>query len=324
MATEAAPPTDAPAPPQPAIPKKTYVYVGLIFAAMWGFAIYTGSLVVEIIVGVLTLVVAGLLIYALRMVRKQRALIGTLQGATQSPEARREALAKLEVGKDADEPTNLFARAQLMAQDDAKGALAVLDKKELKTYPAAMQDDVALLKTQLLLGMGRTQDARKVAETINLDNPSRKEVRTMAAVIVAEAFARTGKPKEALALVDSIEPPKKDAEQILVQARVVKVFAKFAMNQRPAARAELRLARRRRRQLPRPLPHAAVQGAPRAAEARAPGPRGEPGVAQGRQGRSQVATAVARLPSASRTAGNPRSRTGAARAQPSGPRAATT
>ena len=69
-------------------------------------------------------------------------------------------------------------------------------------------------KTQLYLGIGRTQDARKAADTINLDNPSRKEVRTMAAVIVAEAWARTGKPKEALALLDSIELPKKDADQI--------------------------------------------------------------------------------------------------------------
>jgi hypothetical protein len=239
VATPEAAPTDAPAVPQPAIPKKTYLYIALVLGALWGFAIYTGSLVVEIIVGVLTVVVAGLLIYALRMVKRQRELVGTLQGATQSPEARREALAKLEAGKDANDPTNLFARAQLMAQDDPKAALAVLDKQELSKYPAAMQDDVAILKTQLLLGMGRTQDARKVAETINLDNPSRKEIRPMAAVIVAEAFARTGKPKEALALVDSVEPPKKDAEQILVQARVVKVFAKFAMNQRPAARAEL-------------------------------------------------------------------------------------
>jgi hypothetical protein len=211
----------------------------LIFAALWAFAIYTGSLAVEIIVGVLTAIVIGLLLYALRMVKKQRALIGTLQGATQSPEARREALAKLQEGKDADEPTNVFARAQLMAQDDPKAALALLDKTELKKYPAAMQDDVAILKTQLYLGMGRTQDARKVAETINLENPSRKEMKSMASVIVAEAFARTGKPREALALVDGLEPPKKDAEQLLVQARVVKVFAKFAMNQRPAARAEL-------------------------------------------------------------------------------------
>ena len=61
----------------------------------------------------------------------------------------------------------------------------------------------------------------------------------MAAAIVAEAWARTGKPKEALALLDSIELPKKDAEQIAMQARVARVFARFAANQRGRARNEL-------------------------------------------------------------------------------------
>ena len=232
-------PPDAPAPPQPTIPKKTLVIAGLIVAGLWAFAIWTGSLVVQIIVGVLTAVIVGFLIWAFRLVSKQKRLVGVLQGAQQSPEARREALAKLEAQKDADSPQNLFARAQLVAQDDPKAALALLDKTPLKSYPAAMQDDVATLQAQLYLSMGRTQEARKVAETINLDNPQRKEVRTMSGVIVAEAFARTGKPKEALALLDTLEPVKKDADAIDVQTRVVRVFAKFAMNQRPAARAEL-------------------------------------------------------------------------------------
>ena len=70
-----------------------------------------------------------------------------------------------------------------------------------------MQDDVSLLKTQLYLGIGRTADARKAADTINLDNPERKQARPLAASIVAEAWARTGKPKEALALLDTIELP---------------------------------------------------------------------------------------------------------------------
>jgi hypothetical protein len=206
---------------------------------LWAFAIHTGSLVVEIIVAVLTAIAVGLLLYALHVVRKQRGLVQTLQGATDSPEARRDALAKLEAAKDADEPTHLFARAQLMAQDDPKAALALLDKQELKTFPAAMQDDVAVLKTQLYLGLGRTQDARKVAETINLDNPQRKQMRSVAGAIVAEAFARTGKPKEALALLDTLEPPDKDADQLAIQTRIVRVFAKFALNQRAAARTEL-------------------------------------------------------------------------------------
>jgi hypothetical protein len=57
--------------------------------------------------------------------------------------------------------------------------------------------------------------------------------------IVAEAWGRTGKSKEALALLDSVELPKKNAEQIAVQLRIARVFAKFAANQRGPARAEL-------------------------------------------------------------------------------------
>jgi len=106
-------------------------------------------------------------------------------------------------------------------------------------FHAAMQDDVALLLAQLYLGTGRTQDARKAADTINIDNPERKEIRAMAAAIVSEAWARTGKPKEALALLDTIELPKKDSAQIATQIRVVRVFAKFAANQRGPARTEL-------------------------------------------------------------------------------------
>ena len=79
---EAAPTDDAPVAPQAAIPRKTFVYLGLMFTALWAFAIHTGSMVVEIIVGVLTAVAIGLLLYAFRMVRKQRGLVATLQGAT--------------------------------------------------------------------------------------------------------------------------------------------------------------------------------------------------------------------------------------------------
>jgi hypothetical protein len=178
------------------------------------------------------------LVWAFRTIRKQQRMVNLLQGATNA-DARREALAALSEGKDASSPTNLFARAQLLAADDPKAALAMIEKVELRTFPPVMQDDVALLKTQLLLGFGRTADARKVADTMNLDNPARKEVRALAASIVAEAWARTGKSKDALALLDTIEVPKQNAEQIRVQMRVARVFAKFAGGARQAARNEL-------------------------------------------------------------------------------------
>ncbi len=230
---------EAPQPPQIGFPKKTLYWIGGITAVIWAFAISTGSMWFMIILGVLTLVLGGLLLRAFLFIRKQKSVVGLLQGAASSPEARREALEKLQAGKDADDPTNVFARAQLMAADDPQGALKVIEKIPLAKFPPAMQDDVALLKTQLYLGLGRTADARKNADTINLDNPERKAARPLAGSIVAEAWARTGKPKEALALLDSIELPKKDGEQIAIQMQVARVFAKFAANQRKQAETEL-------------------------------------------------------------------------------------
>ncbi|MBA3541321.1 MAG: tetratricopeptide repeat protein [Deltaproteobacteria bacterium] len=232
-----------PAPEAPgvvsAIGKKRLIYVGIITLAVWAFAIQTGSKVLMIIVGVLTLLLIGIFLWAVRMIGKQKRMIGLMQGATGSVEARREALAKLEVGKDAKAPTTIFARAQLLASDDPKAALALLESVELKVFPATMQDDVSLLKVQIYLSVGRTQDARKCADSMNLENPARKEIRPLAASLVAEALARTGKPKEALALLDSIELPKKDREQIEMQAKVARVFARFAANQRAQAKREL-------------------------------------------------------------------------------------
>ncbi len=239
--TEPEPETALEAPQQPQIgfPKKTLYWIGGITAVIWAFAISTGSMWFMIVLGVLTLVLALLLLRAFLFIRKQKNVVGLLQGAASSPEARREALEKLQAGKDADDPTNVFARAQLMAADDPQGALKVIEKIALTKFPPAMQDDVALLKTQLYLGLGRTADARRNADTINLDNPERKAARPLAGSIVAEAWARTGKPKEALALLDSIELPKKDGEQIAIQMQVARVFAKFAANQRKQAETEL-------------------------------------------------------------------------------------
>lgn len=221
------------------IKKKTLITIAVVVVAVWAFAIQTGSTIFMIVVGCLTLLLAGVLVWALRQLRKQRGLVGLLRGASASPAARKSALAELEAKKDADSPLNVFARAQLMAGDNPAGALALLEPIGLKAYHAAMQDDVALLMTQLYLGLGRTQDARKMADTINVDNPDRKQVRAMAASIVGEAWARTGKPKEALALLETVEIPSSDAQQIGLQMRIVRVFAKFATNQRGPARSEL-------------------------------------------------------------------------------------
>jgi cbb3-type cytochrome oxidase subunit 3 len=237
--TEAAPDAPPGPPTVGGISRKALLWIGGVTLAIWAFAINTGNTVVLMVVGTLTLVLIGVLIWAMRTIRKHKSTLSLLQGAAASPEARRDALAKLSEGKDAKTPTNVFARAQLLASDEPLDALKLLGSIELRNYPPAMQDDVSLLQTQLYLRLGRTADARTSADLMNLDNPQRKEIRPLAASIVAEAWARTGKPKEALALLDTIELPKKDAEQIALQARFARVFARFAANQRGQARSEL-------------------------------------------------------------------------------------
>src|ERR1700712_823513 len=148
-----------------------WLRIGIVVAAVWAFTIYTGSTVLLIIVSVLTAVLIGVLWWALRTIKKHRSTISLLQGATAPPEARQAALAKLSDGKDANSPTNVFARAQLLAADDPQAALKLLGSIELRNYHPSMQDDVSLLQTQLYLRMGRTADARKTADVMNLDNP---------------------------------------------------------------------------------------------------------------------------------------------------------
>jgi hypothetical protein len=237
-------PESAPAPPeapkiQGGFSKKRIIWIVVIVGAVWAFAINTGSTIFMWIVGILTVLLLGLLVFAFRVMRKQKRVVELLQGSTQSTEARRAALEKLNAGKDANSPVNLFARAQLQAQDDPAAALKLLDSVELKIFPAQMQDDVSLLRVQLCLGLGKTAEARKSADLINLDNPQRAEMRPMAAAIVAEAWARQGKSKEALKLLDTIEYPKQNREQVEIQARVARIFAKFAAGQRAATRNEL-------------------------------------------------------------------------------------
>jgi hypothetical protein len=224
---------------QGGIKKKQLVIIGVVVALAWAFAINTGSTVLMIIVGVLAALLAAVLVYAYRMLSKQRRVVSLLQQGVQSPEARRDALAKLNASKDASSPTNIFARAQLMANEEPKEAMKLLESVELKVFPGPMQDDVSLLKAQLYLGYGRTQDARKAVDSMNLDNPARKEIRAFAASITAEAWARTGKSKEALALLETIELPKENREAIALQCKIARVFARFASGQRNVARAEM-------------------------------------------------------------------------------------
>jgi hypothetical protein len=234
-----APAEGAAAPAAGGFKKKNLITIGVVTALVWAFAIQTGSVILMSIVGVLTVVLIGVLIWVFRLLKKQRNLTSLLQGSMSSPEARREAIAKLSEGKDAGDVVNVFARAQLVAADDPAAALKMLETIDPKKVAAQMQDDVAILKSQLYLHFGRPRDARPLADRINVDNPQRKDARTMIVGIVAEAWGRTGKHEQALTLLDTVNIDAEKNVQQKVALLSARVFARFASGKRTMAKDDL-------------------------------------------------------------------------------------
>lgn len=237
--TEEKSPSPAAATQETGFKKKNIIVIGLVFAGLWFLAISSGSVIFMGISGFLTLLALAFAFWAWRQIRKHKGLANVLQQAGTSPEARKKALAKLEADKNSGDITNIIARAQLLSGDDPAAALALLDPVDLKTVPAATQDDFALLKSQLLLNFGRVKKARPLADMISVDNPQRKEMRPFAVAVVAETWARTGSAKEANELLDTApveELAGNDAVPILLIARV---YARFAAGKKGHTRTAL-------------------------------------------------------------------------------------
>ena len=235
-APESAP---SPSPQVGGFKKKNFVFIGLAFAALWALAISSGSIVFMSIAGVLTLLAAGLAFWAWRMVARHRKLAAVMQGAAESPEARRAALAALAADPKSGDVTNVLARAQLLAGDNPGAALALLEPLELKSVPPAMQDDMAVLKSQLLLAHGRAKEARPLADSVNLESPQRAEMRPVMVAIVAETWARTGSAAEANALLDSVDGAAV-GDDLRAHLLIARAFARFAAAKKGAVRGALR------------------------------------------------------------------------------------
>ncbi len=207
------------------------IIVGVLGVA-WLTALATGSKIFLVVVGVITVTVLGLLGYVYRWYTKQRDMMELLKTANLSPQARKEALAKLQSASGADKDVmNLVARAQLEAQEDPEKALTTLESIDMKKAPAMIADDVRAFRAQLYLMLGRPSEARPLADEINVKNAQQPEARGMMAATVAQTWARTGKHKEALELLQTIKPDDAEYGQARMPLLMARVYACFAGGQ---------------------------------------------------------------------------------------------
>ena len=172
-AVSATPATTGGAGGPPAIPGFKWQNLAIIGGAvgvLWLTAFATGSRVFIAVVAVLTAVVIGLLGYVFFWARKQREMMELLQGANASPEARKDALAKLNAKASAGDKDvmNALARAQLEVQEDPEKALLTLEAIDMAKVPTQMADEVRAFRAQLYLINGRTSEARTMADEIKV------------------------------------------------------------------------------------------------------------------------------------------------------------
>ncbi len=189
--------------------------------------------------GAVTLVLAGVLLWALRYARKAKGVHSILREAG-SVEGRHEALKKIDASYKQKDHTAIFAKAQLLMQDDPRRALEVLEQIDLAKVMAPVADEARAQRAMIHLMHGEVKAARPLADGIELKRHQDAKTRAMMGAVVGEAWARSGQAKKALETLELFDPHDDEFEQIRPQLYRAMAYAYAHTNQVKPMRKYLR------------------------------------------------------------------------------------
>ena len=222
----------------PAQLKSMGLRIGIPTLIAWAIAFAIPGWIPKVVVGVLTLALAGVVVWALRYAQKSRTVAEILKTAD-TPEARKEAIAKLESEhKDATEA--ILARAQLELQDDPRKALSTLETVKLDRVMAPVADQVRGQRAMIHLLLGETDEARVLVDNIELSRHKEPKTTATLAAITAEAWARSGQAKRALETLETFDLADEVYADLKPQLLRSKAFAQAWTNNTKAMRGTLR------------------------------------------------------------------------------------
>ncbi|HEY8431228.1 MAG TPA: hypothetical protein VIL20_22770, partial [Sandaracinaceae bacterium] len=99
---------------------------------------------------------------------------------------------------------------------------------DIKKAPAVVQDDVRANLAFMYLINNRAKDARTLVDELRLDRQPNAKAKAMYAAVSAEAFARTGRPDEAKKLLetyDAEDPEYGEVKPMLLRAQIYTYMA---------------------------------------------------------------------------------------------------
>ena len=204
-------------------PKKLAVRLGIPVLIGWAIAIAVGHWIALVVAGVLTLGVAGVLVYVLRYAARTQRVVEIVKQAD-SPEARKEAIQKLDADFKKDDAAAVFAKAQLQLQDDPREALRTLESIKLDKVMAPVADEARVQRAMIHLMFGETENARELVDKVDIERHKEAKSRATIVAIIAEAWARSGQAKRAVELLETLEM-NKEIEDIKPQILRARAFA---------------------------------------------------------------------------------------------------
>ena len=203
-------------------PKGLGLRVGLPVLGVWIVAVLIGRSWALMGAAVITAGAIGLVIWALRFASKTRAVASLVQGAD-TPEARKEALSKLDTDFKKGDTAAIFAKAQLQLHDDPRVALATLEQVDLAKVMAPIADEARAQRAMIHLMLGEPERARQLVDGIDLSRHQQPKTRATLVTVIGEAWARTGQGKKARDTLLVFDP--EDAEFADLKAQLYRAFA---------------------------------------------------------------------------------------------------
>jgi hypothetical protein len=198
--------------------------LGIPLLVLWVGAFLLNGWIPKAVVGALTLALAGLAFWAVRFATRSRA-VAQIVGGADTPEARKEALAKLETDFKKDDTAAIFAKAQLQMQEDPREALKTLEQVNLQKVMAPVADEARVQRAMIHLLLGETEDARNLVDNVDLTRHKEAKTRATMAAIVGEAWARSGQAKKAVELLETFDPEDADYVDLRPQLLRSRAFA---------------------------------------------------------------------------------------------------
>jgi tetratricopeptide (TPR) repeat protein len=210
-------------------PRQLALRLGIPALIAWVIAFIIPGWIPKAVVGALTIALVGVVVYVLRRVRRAQKVVDIVKQAG-SPEARKEAIQKLESDFKKDDAEAVFAKAQLQMQDDPRQALRTLETIKLDRVMAPEADQARVQRAMIHLMLGETENARELVDKVNIEQHKDAKTRASIVAIIAEAWARSGQAKKAIDLLDTLKVDK-DLDDIKPQLLRSRAFAYAWANQ---------------------------------------------------------------------------------------------